>query len=170
MRTRSPTISTSAASTTPKAAFMLASCFPVELTYDIPRVPVRACRSAPRIPVRPATSIAAPRMSTAWPPSRGAGARSTTVGQKPCLDSQYASIIRPARAGNQHIPVPHPGPPGCPAAADAGGDMGTSVCSAGFAGLHAEAAVSWTCVSPWLLGAKARVGHSGHESWAGCQS
>ena len=96
MPARSPrTISTSAGSTTPKAAFMLARCFPVALTYVIPRVRVRACRSAPRIPARLATPIAAPRMSTAWPPSRGAGARSTTVGQKPCLDSQYASV-RPA--------------------------------------------------------------------------
>ena len=98
-----------------EAAFMLARCFPVALTYVIPRVPVRACRSAPRIPARLATSIAAPRMSTAWPSSRSAGARSTTVGEKPCLDSQYASVRPPPRAGNQYIPAPRPGPPGCPA-------------------------------------------------------
>ena len=115
MPTRSPrTISTSAASTTPKAAFMLARCFPVAPTYVIPRVRVRACRSAPKIPVRSATSIAAPRISTAWPPSRGAGARSTTVGEKPCLDSQYASV-RPAwpGTGNQYSPGLRPGLPGC---------------------------------------------------------
>ena len=141
MPARSPrTISTSAASTTPKAAFMLARCFPVALTYVIPRVRVRACRNASRIPARLATSIAAPRMSTAWPPSRGAGARSTTVGQKPCLDSQYASV-RPACPAPEINTLLRCGRdrPGARPAAGAGGDMGTSVCSAGFAGLEAEA-------------------------------
>ncbi len=92
MRTRSPrTISTSSGSMTPNAPSRLASRFPAELTYDIPRVPVRSARVASRIPMRRATSIAAPRRSTAWPPSRGADARSTTTGVKPNRRSQMAS-------------------------------------------------------------------------------
>ena len=61
-------------------------------------MPVRVRRSSSKIPVRPAISIAAPRTSTAWPPSRGAGARSTTVGLKPWRRSQYASVIPAGQA------------------------------------------------------------------------
>ncbi|OEJ94851.1 hypothetical protein J116_010515 [Streptomyces thermolilacinus SPC6] len=41
--------------------------------------------------MRSSTSRATPGTSTAWPPSRGAAARSTTVGAKPYRRSQWAS-------------------------------------------------------------------------------
>lgn len=47
--------------------------------------PVRVCTrsTSGRMPIRSRTCMEAPRKSTAYPPGRIAGARSTTVGRKP---------------------------------------------------------------------------------------
>jgi hypothetical protein len=64
----------------------------VESTKDVPMTSVAAPRIRARIPIRSATSTACPRTSTPLPPVRNPGERSTTVGLKPCLASQNATV------------------------------------------------------------------------------
>jgi hypothetical protein len=56
-----------------------------------PAVSVQAVRTAASRPIRRMTSLATPRASTACPPGRSSGARSTTVTSAPRRRNQWAS-------------------------------------------------------------------------------
>lgn len=64
---------------------------PSSSTNRAPAVSVRAARTASSSPMRRITSRATPRASTACPPGRRPGARSTTVTSAPYCASQCAS-------------------------------------------------------------------------------
>src|SRR3954447_9248304 len=72
------------------SARKVSSTFPSTSTVYAPAVSVRAARTAVSRPIRPMTSLATPRASTACPPGRRSGARSTTVTSAPRRCSQWA--------------------------------------------------------------------------------
>src|SRR5215212_4021173 len=73
------------------SARKVSSTFPSASTVYAPAVSVRAARTAASRPIRRMTSLATPRASTACPPGRSSGARSTTVTSAPRRCSQWAS-------------------------------------------------------------------------------
>ena len=87
------------------------STFASTSTVYAPAVSVRAARTAASSPIRRMTSLVTPRASTACPPGRSPGARSTTVTPAPRRRSQWARAgPRHARPRHHHLGAVHSAP------------------------------------------------------------
>ncbi|GLZ38135.1 hypothetical protein Acsp05_17590 [Actinokineospora sp. NBRC 105648] len=75
---------------------------------------VQAARTAASNPIRRMTSLATPRASTACPPGRNPGARSTTVTSAPRRRNQWASAGPAMLAPATNTLVPLTAPPQSP--------------------------------------------------------
>src|SRR5690242_14102344 len=93
------------------SARKVSSTFPSTSTVYAPAVSVQAARTAASSPIRRMTSLVTPRASTAWPPGRSSGARSTTVTSAPRRRSQCASAGPATLAPATNTLLPLTGPP-----------------------------------------------------------
>ena len=96
------------------SARKVSSTFPSTSTVYAPAVSVQAARTAASSPIRRMTSLATPRASTACPPGRSPGARSTTVTSAPRRRSQWASAGPAMLAPATNTLVPLTAPPAHP--------------------------------------------------------